>query len=212
MGEQRSIAESLWQANSATATACLRHPFVRGLRDGILEPARYARFIAQDACFLDAFARAYAVGVARAPDRAIMRAFHRLQCGIFEEQQLHERAARELNIDLAAVEPLTATSAYTTFLIATAFSGTLGELLAAMTPCMRLYGWLGARLAAEPGSARYAAWINTYADSGYARLVDAIEALFNALAESPEREAKKYQEAMRLELNFFEMAWRSDAR
>lgn len=202
-----NVAERLWNDCRDLSAACLAHPFVRALGDGSLPPAGYRRFIAQDAFFLDTFARAYAVGVARSPDRGTMQAFHRLQSGVFAEQALHEAVAVDLGINLADIQPLPATSAYTDFLLATAFAGTLGELLAAMAPCMRLYGWLGAKLAAEPGSARYAAWINSYADSGYARLVDEIEALFNALAQSTEREAKKYQEAMRLELNFFEMAW-----
>ena len=201
------FAAELWSWNREIASRCLGHPFVRGLSDGSLPDEGYSLYIAQDAFFLDAFARAYAVGVARSPHREAMRSFHALQCGVFEEQKLHESVAAERGIDLAQVRPLAATRAYTDFLIAIAFQGSLGELLAAMTPCMRLYCFLGVELAREGGADTYGDWIEAYAGEEFGDLVVTIEELFNRYALRSEPEAENYRLAMELEFSFFDSAW-----
>ena len=205
-----SVASQLWEANADLADACLAHPFVRGLHDGTLSAERYARFLAQDAFFLDAFTRAYAVGIARSPDRTSMRAFHALQTGVFDEQRLHEQAAAGRGIDLAAVAPLAATRAYTDFLLATAFSAEIGGVLAAMAPCMHLYGWLGTVIEASNPASTYAAWIATYCDPAYHALVETIDGLLDRFATGSDREAGHYRTAMRLELGFFQAAWHGE--
>lgn len=50
---------------------------------------------------------------------------------------------------MTTVEPAPATLAYTEFLLATASTGSLAEICAAMTPCMRLYAHLGGAVAAR---------------------------------------------------------------
>ena len=79
------IAQMLWQSNETTALACLNHPFVQGLADGSLPPQRFARYMEQDAYFLDAFARAYAMALAKSPDRDGFFAFKNLLDGVLDE-------------------------------------------------------------------------------------------------------------------------------
>ena len=104
-----SLSQELWRGSTEIAESCLQHPFVRGLAEGTLPPQRYARFIAQDAFFLDVFARGYAAGVFRAPDHEGRRVWHELQSGVFEELELHAAASKEMGIDLTRVTPLQAT-------------------------------------------------------------------------------------------------------
>ena len=204
-----TLSQRLWHEARDLAESCLMHPFVRGLGDGTLAPEKYAGFIAQDAFFLDVFARGYAAGVVRAPDPGGRRACHQLQSGVFEELKLHEAAARELGIDLNTVEPLEATRAYTDFLLANTFTGTLGELMASMTPCMRLYHFLGVRLAEEGAPAEaYGSWIETYAGPEFGRLVAELESLLDRYGQGTDRESDRYMTAMRLEYGFFDEAWR----
>ena len=204
------LSQELWRGSQDIAESCLRHPFLQGLGDGTLPPARYSKFIAQDAYFLDVFARAYAAGVFRAPDRQGRLSWHELQCGVFEELKLHAATAAEMGIDLTQVTPLDATRAYTDFLLANAAAGTLGELAAAMAPCMRLYHFLGTRLAQEEGphSNPYASWIETYAASEMAHLVHRVEELVDLYGQGTGAERDCYRRAMQLEYGFFDEAWR----
>jgi len=93
-----SIARTLWQENADLAEAALRHPFVQGIADGTLDRDRYVGYLAQDAIYLEAFARAYALALASAPDRAGVEAFAALIGGVREELRLHDGVAARWGI------------------------------------------------------------------------------------------------------------------
>jgi thiaminase/transcriptional activator TenA len=150
-----SLAQTLWAANADLTRAALAHPFVRGLGDGTLPRRAFQHYVGQDAYFLDAFARAYALALARSPDREGRERFYRLLGGVLDELRLHAGYAAAWGLRLQDVAPAPATLAYTDFLLATATLAGVGETCAAMTPCLRLYAFLGRSLAAgaPPGGA-----------------------------------------------------------
>jgi thiaminase/transcriptional activator TenA len=200
-----SLSGQLWTANADLAAAALAHPFVRGIADGSLPHERFAGYVAQDAFFLEAFARGYALGVVHSRDRATLDVFADLLTGVRVELRLHAAYAERWGIDLAGVEPLPATLAYTDFLLATAALGGAELTCAAMTPCMRLYAHLGRSLA---GQARgdYTEWVDTYADPGFEQLARTLEALLDTAPDSPALR-RAYRRAMQLEVGFFDAAW-----
>jgi thiaminase/transcriptional activator TenA len=206
-----TTSQTLWRDSAELAAAALRHPFVRGLADGTLPRERFAGFVAQDAFFLESFARAYALALANCPDRAGLEAFADLLAGVREELRLHASYAERLGIDLASVEPAPATLAYTDFLLANAAIGGLGQTCAAVTPCMRLYAYLGQSLARSQISDTYAEWIDTYADPQFDALASTIEHLLDTYSDDVERERITYRRAMRLELDFFEAAYPTES-
>ena len=146
------LHEILWQQNVRLGEVCLHHPFVRGLADGTLDPEAFRRYVAQDAFFLNAFARAYALAAARSQDGETLISLCELLNGVLRELQLHAGYAKELKIELTRVQPYRAVAAYTDFLLAIAWQRGPGETIAAMTPCMRLYGYLGTELAKTMGA------------------------------------------------------------
>src|SRR5687768_3045579 len=115
-----SRARELWQANQDLAAACLDHPFMRSLADGRLARSIFMGYVAQDAFFLDAFARAYCVAAAKAPDAAGFRAFLALAAGVLHELRLHAGYAATWEIDVTNQTPLSATRRYCDFVLATA--------------------------------------------------------------------------------------------
>jgi thiaminase/transcriptional activator TenA len=201
-----SVAADLWTANADLAAAALAHPFVTGIADGTLPRERFAGYVAQDAFFLESFARGYALGVAHSPDRATLDVFADLLAGVREELRLHAGYAARFGIDLAAVQPLPATLAYTDFLLATAALGGVAATCAAMTPCMRLYAHLGQSLAGRAAQP-YAEWVTTYADPGFAELTGTLERLLDATATDGPAVRRAYRRAMQLEVGFFDAAW-----
>jgi thiaminase/transcriptional activator TenA len=198
------LAARLWSTNADLAEANLRHRFVRGIADGSLPSACFGAYVAQDAFFLEAFARAYALGLARSPDRAGLDAFHRLIGGVLDELRLHASYAARWQIDLAHVVASPATLAYTDFLLATASLGSVGETCAAMTPCMRLYAFLGQSLAASVHAEAYEEWIATYAAAAFEQLAATLEQLLDRYADDTPTVRGVYRRALQLELAFFE--------
>ncbi len=201
-----SLSASLWADNAGLADAALQHRFVRGLADGSLPRETFAGYIAQDAYFLECFARSYALGVARSRDRATLDAFADLLDGVREELRLHVGYAEQWGVDLAAVEPAPATLAYTDFLLATASLGGIGLICAAMTPCMRLYAHLGQRLAADGVAGPYREWVDTYDDPYFEGQTAHLEALLDEHAQDTAEVRAAYRRAMQLEVEFFAAA------
>jgi thiaminase (transcriptional activator TenA) len=199
-----SLANSLWEANADGAERILAHDFVRGLADGSLPIDSFKGYVAQDAYFLEAFARAYGFCLAYSSEREDLNSFADLIAGVREELELHKRYAQRWQVELAGVRPIAATSAYTGFLLETAKLGELGATIAAMTPCMRLYAFLGRTLAVREVAPLYEEWIRTYADPSFEALAARLEALLDRHAIDGAPVRANYRRAMELEYGFFD--------
>lgn len=198
------LHELLWERNLDLADACLEHRFVTDLADGVLAEEVFGRYVAQDVFFLDSFARAYALAAARSRTLEDLEAFSELLAGAIEERRLHEDYARKLAISLSELSPNVASKAYTDFLLGTAWQSEVGVTLAAMTPCMRLYSYIGSELA-EGGlpEHRYRDWIETYSSEKFSTLTQKIEHLLDRHAADTETVRDAYRYAMSCELEFF---------
>jgi thiaminase (transcriptional activator TenA) len=199
-----SLAKILWEANADLAQRMLGHGFVRGLRDGSLPIDCFKGYVAQDAYFLEAFARAYGFCLAYSTAREDIQAFADLIAGVRAELELHKSYARRWQVELAGVTPIAATSGYVGFLLETAERGDLGETIAAMTPCMRLYAFLGRSLAAREVMPLYSEWIKTYADPDFEALAARLEELLDRHATDSAPVRANYRRAMELEYDFFD--------
>lgn len=199
-----SLAADLWEANHDQAQRILAHGFVRGLGDGTLPVDCFKGYVAQDAYFLEAFARAYAFCLANSSERADLHGFAELIAGVLEELKLHAGYAERWKVDLGGVVPIAATRAYVDFLLGTARRGDLGETIAAMTPCMRLYAFLGQMLSRGEPAPLYSEWVKTYADPGFEALAVRLEQLLDAHAIDSDAVRANYRRAMELEYGFFD--------
>lgn len=203
-----SLSKTLWKENENLANSALEGSFVRGISDGALDRGAFEYYVAEDAFFLEAFARAYALALAHSPDREGLSSFASLIYGVIEELDLHAGYAKRWSVSLEDVEPGHATLAYTDFLLSTAALESVGETCAAMTPCMRLYAFLGSSLAKEgiPENNPYSEWIETYSDPAFEELAKTLETLLDRYAEDSPSVRRAYRRAMELEVAFFEAA------
>jgi len=202
------IAKLLWKEHLSSAEAQLAHPFVQGIATGTLPRERFAAYVAQDAWFLDAFARAYALALAKSPDGETLREFADLLVGVLDELELHAGYAARWGVDLRP-DPAPATLAYTDFLLRVASLEPAGHAAAAMTPCMRLYAFLGQSLAAggvDPSSP-YREWVETYASDEFEALASRLEMLLDRLGGDESTLRSHYRTAMALEHRFWDAAW-----
>lgn len=203
-----TLSQQLWQQNQDLVTASLNHPFVQGIADGSLNQDCFAFYVAQDAFFLESFARAYSIAAAKAPDWEGFNIFHQLAGGVLEELNLHQNYAEKWGVNLENVTPSSATRRYTDFLLATAWGNDAGLTACAMTPCMRLYYFLGTQLAENGiGNHQYSDWIKTYSDPEFGKLVGTLEGLVDHYARSNENTNPSYRYALLCECDFFTAAW-----
>ena len=61
-----------------------------------------------------------------------------------------------------------------------------------MTPCMRLYSWIGKSLSNEDFDIKYKEWIITYSDEGFEKLANSLENLIETNKETYDINQAKY--------------------
>ncbi|OEL17208.1 putative aminopyrimidine aminohydrolase, mitochondrial [Dichanthelium oligosanthes] len=251
-----SAARRFWIAASTREAAFAAYtPFLLSLAAGNLRLDAFRHYIAQDAHFLHAFARAsglhwtgsdpilpfllaattnqsisYEMSEDCADDDDDRATIAALRKAILQELNLHASVLKEWGVDpTKEIPPSAATTKYTDFLLATAagkVDGAKGSdkmvtpfektkiaayTVGAMTPCMRLYAHLGKELAVflkQDENHPYKKWINTYASSDFEDNALQIEELLDKLSVSLTGEeleiiGKLYQQAMKLEVEFF---------
>ena len=97
-GRLRADAATEWEAYVA-------HPFVRGLRDGTLAPARFRHFLVQDYLYLLQYARAWALAITKSDTLAEMRAAAEIVSGLLlRELSLHVEYCRGWGLDEDALQ------------------------------------------------------------------------------------------------------------
>jgi thiaminase/transcriptional activator TenA len=178
-----------WRHTERLRQAIVDLPFNVDLAAGTLDPQRFQFYLAQDARYLVAFARALAVAAARAGSSADVAFFAgAAREAVVVERALHESYFERFGLtaaELSAVETSPTCLAYTSFLLATAQAGGYPELVAALLPCFWLYEHVGTRILAglDPAAGHpYRAWIDTYADPEYAESVATCRGIADAVA------------------------------
>ena len=199
------ITQKLWESNDDLASLSLNTKFVQGIKNGNLPKTKFQEYLAQDYFFLESFARAYGLAVSKSRNKQTIKTLSLLLSGVSEELILHESYAKEWNIDLTTnlIEP--ATKKYTDFLEDVSVNLSLIEIMSAMTPCMRLYSWLGKNLLNMIFDNPYKECILTYSDKSFNNLAKSIEYLIDEYDDSYDIDQVNflYKRAMELELEFF---------
>ncbi|KAK6915309.1 Thiaminase-2/PQQC [Dillenia turbinata] len=179
----------------------------------------------------DSFGVRYELAEECADDDDAKSAISNLRKSVMEELKMHDSFVQEWGSDLVKESTINAaTVKYTGFLLATA-SGKVdgvkgpGKLstpfertkvaaytIGAMTPCMRLYAYLGKELQvfldADGSSHLYKKWIDSYSSKEFEASALQIEDLLDKLSVSLTGEEldiieKLYHQAMKLEIEFF---------
>lgn len=196
------------------------HPFIRGLAGGTLPPEKFRFFVEQNLQYLPEYARAMALGAAKAGDLDTMDLFaadldNVLHTEIPENRELLRRVL-ELGAEDrgggACMAP--ANVAYTGFLVSVAALGGPLEIMAAIVPCTWSYGDIAETLVAE-GRVRehpvYAEWVRFYSEQPFSGAVEKMKADFEAMARGVEEHQMEHLSALfttstRLERGFWDMA------
>jgi thiaminase/transcriptional activator TenA len=161
-----SFSESLREEAAPIWDAIFAHPFLCELAGGTLPEENFRFYVGQDYRYLEAFGRAVALALGRAPDSESLRLLAaRVLTPI--ERPLHARLFELTGLTAAVVEaaPIApANRAYIDHLLATAGLRGLGETAAALLPCPWTYDEIGKRLAqaGEVPHPLYREWAGFY--------------------------------------------------
>ncbi|MCL7044060.1 hypothetical protein MKW94_009784 [Papaver nudicaule] len=230
--EDEGTAKKFWNKYKKESVYAMYTPFVVCLTSGDLDLKTFHHYIAQDAYFLKAFSQAYELAEECADDDDAKAAILELRNKVVHELQMHESYVREWGFNPAEeIAPNSATVKYTEFLLATASGKVEGEkslgkiatpfektkiaayALGAMTPCMRLYAFLGKEIrelvSPEEVDHPYKKWIDTYSSDDFEADALQTEELLDKLSisltgEELEVMEKLYHQAMNLEIDFFD--------
>ena len=200
-----SISNTLWKSNYELALLSLKSKFVQGLKNGNLPKIIFQEYVAQDYFFLESFSRAYGLAVSKSKDKNSKKVLSQLLEGVSEELILHETYAKEWDIDLTNNHIKSATQNYTDFLDEVSKKESAVEIMFAMTPCMRLYSWIGNELSKNTFKNPYKAWVITYSHESFDNLAKSLENLIDSSKEGYDINQANYlyKRAMELELEFF---------
>ncbi|WP_324665540.1 thiaminase II [Haloarcula sediminis] len=216
-----SFTDELAEVGDPVWDAIVAHPMVEQLGEGTLDEAPFRYWVRQDYLYLVEYARVFALGAANAPDLERMGTFAELlDSTLNTEMDLHRAYAAEFGIsgaDLEATEPSPTTRAYTDFLVRTAATGTFGDLVAVLLPCMWGFNETARRLDAtgRPDHDGYSEWIAMYAGEDFTELTEWCKGLMDDVAaDATVAERERYRDIFRMsaryEYRFWDAAWREE--
>lgn len=227
--ESVGVARRCWINSKKESTFALYTPFVVCLASGTLNIDTFRHYIAQDVHFLKAFVQGCEAAEVCTDDDDAKVGISELRKNIVNELKMHDAVLEKWGIDLVkecTINP--ATAKYTDFLLATASGKVEGVkaaklatpfektklaayTLGAMTPCMRLYAYIGKELQVCLEGEKnhpYEKWIDSYAAEGFQASALQTEDLLDKLSVTLTGEEldiieKLYHQAMKLEIQFF---------
>lgn len=192
-------------------------PFIQALIDGSLDISKFRFYIAQDAIYLQHFARALSIIAARVPSVYMLDFMKFAQGALQVEEAMHADYLKEYGV-IAPVPISPSCHHYVSFLKSSVSLGTVGEALASILPCFRIYKDVGdyilsmSSITGHP----YSRWINTYSGDEFGLLVARVLDIANAVAciassEELEVMTETYIRATQLEWMFWDSAWRQES-
>ena len=188
----RDAADPIW-------TKILKHPFLQEMRAGTLPLDKFQYYLMQDYYYLLAFVRC--LGLAVAKDLERIREFSlALHNSITIEVDKLESLGHTLGLTtemLRMVNPAPTNLAYTRHLFFIAYTGTTGELMAGLLPCIWTYQEIGETLGESEVVRQhtiYSKWCDTYIAPEYRQLVSWYKQIVDHHAENA---GKQVHDAMR---------------
>ena len=202
----RREAEPIWER-------VFSHPFLREIKDGSLPLEKFRYYLGQDYLYLEGFARAVAMTLAKAPDSQTLEELsHRVLTPI--ERPLHHQLLAAAGVTVEEIQRngrSPTNTAYVNHMLQTASLHGLGPTAAALLPCPWTYHEVGQQMR-EIEHPIYKSWAAIYQRGFLAESVEAWRWLVDeASREAGEAQRRRMEEAFlissRYEYQFWEMAW-----
>jgi thiaminase/transcriptional activator TenA len=193
------------------------HRFLQEIKNGMLPEEKFRYYLAQDYLYLEGFARAVAMTLAKAPDSQTLEELsHRVLTPV--ERPLHHKLLAEAGVSLEAIQKTgrsPTNTAYVNHMLKTASLYGLGPTAAALLPCPWTYHLLKDNVGASEHPL-YSQWTAFYVAGYLENSVNAWRGFVDAAAQqASQQELEAMREAFltssRYEYLFWEMAYNQEA-
>ena len=207
-----AAAAPLWEAYST-------HPFVQGIQEGTLPREKFRFYILQDTLYLQEYAKAFALGVAKARSLETARLFAQYIPVMDGEMDLHSGYLARLGVTQEELDRMPRSLdnlSYTSYMLRVAYEEGEAEILAAILSCAYSYQQIAPRMAAaRPEAVQdpfYGEWVRGYLSPEYAAanqvLLDTLDRLTAHYTEAQLAHLGEiFVACSRYELAFWEMSW-----
>ncbi len=210
-----SFSDELRTRTAATWEAATGHRFVDELWTGTVDDAVLARYLAQDALFLDRFVALLGEAVAAADNSGARMAIAR-QLGLVagDENDYFARALARLGVTTPAT-PLPPTQGFLDLMDDARRSGAYGCVLTVLLVAEWLYLDWAARPEPSPRDWLHREWIDLHRGSAFANWVELLRAETDRVAAATDDAGREsmagvFTRAVELELAFFDAAYEAD--
>lgn len=196
------------------------HPFIREIEKGTLDKEKFRYYIIQDYLYLEDYAKAFAIGIAKAKSYETTKLFsgyitlltsgemdiHRGYMGKFEVTQ------EELDKTPRALDNLS----YTSYMLRVAYEESEAEILAAIMSCAVSYEYIAKKIVKNNPSIIdhefYGDWVKGYSSKEYTEeniiLLETLDKLTKDYGKDQiDHLIDIFVACSRYEYNFWEMSW-----
>ena len=213
------LSERLLDAVQEIWAAYNVHPFVLGIQNGTLVREKFRWYIIQDYLYLQDYARAFAIGVAKAGSVEIANLFGKYISLMNGEMDIHSGYLARLGVTLEEIESVSRaldSLSYTSYMLRVAYEEGEAEILAAILACAYSYEFIAGNIVRNnPQSvndAFYGDWIRSYTSETYAQdnrvLMETLNELTAAYTQKQlQHIIDIFVACSRYELTFWEMSW-----
>ena len=211
-----AFSDQLLEDGAEIWAAQKNHPFVTELAAGTLDRDAFRHWIEQDYRYLLDYARLFAIAGAKARDEQTMTDLLSIaHSTLNSEMDLHREFAAEYGIsreELEQVRKSPTCEGYTSFLLRTAYEGSIAEISAALYPCGQGFLDIGDHAAElADGDHQYTPWIETYTSEEFREVVGLMREFVDRCGKRYPGEHEAMREAFltsaRFEYQFWEMAY-----
>ncbi len=216
-----TIVERLLDATKEIWQSYNEHPFVKGIETGGLDREKFRYYIIQDFLYLEDYAKAFAIGIAKAKSpetTSIFSGYIALLTG--SEMNIHHGymgkfgvSQEELDNTPRALDNLS----YTSYMLRVAYEEGEAEILAAILSCAYSYELIAKQMVKNnPDCVNhdfYGEWITGYAGEDYANgnvvLINALNKLTENYTEQQQRHLTDiFVACSRYEYLFWDFSWK----
>jgi len=197
----------LWEQN-------LKHPFLKEIESGNLPIENFKFYMKQDYLYLLEYCKAIALLIAKSESEEKIRDYTEvLYKTVNLEIDHHRKYCEEVGIEnLEETEMAPTTAAYTQYLVKTAYSESVPQIISVILPCFWVYLDMGKELDPSDTKEDYRKWILMYRSKEFEELIKKLKDDLDSYLEKMSKDEiiridEIFERSLRYEYMFWEMSY-----